>query len=58
MRIAYLTQSYPPMISGFLTAPGDITSFSDRIITLLNNPKKARMMDMYGHALAEEYDIH
>lgn len=44
-------------VSGFLTAPGDISGMTDRIITLLNNPTRARMMGMAGRTLTAAHDI-
>ncbi len=44
-------------VSGFLTAPGDLTGMTDRIITLLDNPTRARMMGMAGRKLTEAHDI-
>ena len=44
-------------VNGFLTAPGDITGMTDRIITLLDNPTRARMMGMAGRTLTEAHAI-
>ena len=45
-------------VSGFLTMPGNIPDLSNRIITLLNNPERARMMGIDGRTLVEAHDIH
>jgi glycosyltransferase involved in cell wall biosynthesis len=45
-------------VSGFLTTPGNIPDLSNRIITLLNNPERARMMGINGRTLVEAHDIH
>ena len=45
-------------VNGFLVEPGDIDTFSDAIVALMNNPKWARTMGRDGRILAEEHDLH
>jgi len=45
-------------VNGYLTQPGDITGLSNRLITLLNNPGKARMIGLEGRTLVEAHDMH
>ena len=45
-------------VNGYLAKPGDIAGLSDSIITLLNDPERARMMGMEGRTLVEAHDIH
>ena len=45
-------------VNGYLAKPGDSAGLSNRLITLLNNPEKARMMGMDGRTLVEAHDMH
>ena len=44
-------------VNGILAKPGDSKGTADRIITLLDNPTKARMMGMAGRTFTEAHDI-
>jgi len=45
-------------VNGFLTEPGNFHAFSDAIISLVSNPKRAYVMGREGRISAEEHDIH
>ena len=42
--------------SGFLLPPGDINGLSSKVIWLLDNPKKARVMGLEGKKISMKYD--
>jgi len=43
-------------VNGILAKPGDSKGTADRIITLLDNPTKARMMGMAGRTFTEAHE--
>jgi len=45
-------------VNGFLIEPGDIHAFSNAIIALVNDSKRAHLMGREGRILVEEHDIH
>jgi glycosyltransferase involved in cell wall biosynthesis len=45
-------------VNGFLARPGDTDTFSDAIITLLNDTQRAHEMGMKGRVLAGEHDFY
>lgn len=44
-------------VNGYLCEPGDVDSMSQRLLSLLNHPDKARQMGRNGQSLPPEFDI-
>lgn len=44
-------------VNGLLSNPNDVTSLADNLITLLNNPTRARQMGAEGRQLVEAHNI-
>ena len=44
-------------LNGYLVPPGDLEGMANKIVYLLNNPEKARVMGKRGRELVDEFDI-